>query len=156
MQKITTFLWFDNQAEEAARFYTGIFPNSEVLLDNRLDSENSPGGTVTVVRFKLEGQEFLALNGGPMFKFTPAISLMVSCETQEEVDELWSKLLEGGEESQCGWLTDKYGLSWQITPRFLMEQLADPDRAKAHKVFEAMMQMRKIDIPTLRRAYEEG
>jgi predicted 3-demethylubiquinone-9 3-methyltransferase (glyoxalase superfamily) len=91
-----------------------------------------------------------------MFKFTPAISLMVSCETQEEVDELWSKLLEGGEESQCGWLTDKYGLSWQITPRFLMEQLADPDRAKAHKVFEAMMQMRKIDIPTLRRAYEEG
>jgi predicted 3-demethylubiquinone-9 3-methyltransferase (glyoxalase superfamily) len=155
MQKITTFLWFDNNAEEAVNFYTSIFKDSKILTMSRYP-EGSPGpvGQVMVASFELLGQEFLALNGGPHFKFTEAISLMVNCETQEEVDYYWSHLLEGGEESQCGWLKDKFGLSWQITPTALGELLSNPDPEKAKRVMQAMIQMVKIDIPTLRRAAE--
>src|SRR5213594_4413634 len=153
-QKITTFLWFDNNAEEAAKFYTSIFKNSKILEVSRYgDAGPGPKGSVMVVKFQLEGQEFLALNGGPQFKFTEAISLSVSCETQQEVDELWSKLTAGGQESQCGWLKDKYGLSWQIIPEALPRLLQDPDREKANRVMEAMLQMKKIDIERLEHAH---
>jgi len=156
MQKITPFLWFDNQAEEAMNLYISLFKNSKVLSVSRY-GEGGPGprGTVMTATFQLDGQEFMALNGGPHFKFTEAISLFVNCETQEEVDELWEKLSEGGEKSQCGWLKDKYGLSWQIIPTALGEMLGDKDPQKAQNVMQAMLQMTKIDIAALRQAYEQ-
>ena len=156
MQKITPFLWFDDQAEEAANFYVSIFKNSKIVNIARY-GEAGPGlaGTVMTVTFQLEGQEFIALNGGPQFKFTEAISFSVDCKTQEEVDELWEKLSEGGEEGPCGWLKDKYGLSWQINPTVLGEMLSDPDPEKSQRVMKAMLQMKKIDIAGLKQAYEQ-
>jgi predicted 3-demethylubiquinone-9 3-methyltransferase (glyoxalase superfamily) len=156
-QKITTFLWFDGNAEEAANHYTSIFKNSKVLNVARYgDAGPGPKGAVMTVNFQLEGQEFIALNGGPHFKFTEAISLLVNCDTQKEVDELWSKLTAGGEESQCGWLKDKYGLSWQIVPAALFKLLQDRDPQKSKRVMEAMLQMRKIDVGLLEIAYAKG
>ncbi len=155
MQKITPFLWFDNQAEEAANFYVSIFNNSRIGHVTRY-GEGSPGskGTAMSVTFELDGQKFYALNGGPHYTFTPAISLFVNCETQREVDELWEKLSAGGEESRCGWLKDKYGLSWQIIPSALGEMLQDKDAVKAKRVMDAMLQMSKIDISRLQQAYD--
>jgi len=160
MQKITPFLWFDNQAEEAVKFYTSIFKNSKVKSMNRYGEEGAkaagrPKGSVMTVVFELEGQEFIALNGGPVFTFSPAISFVVNCKTQREVDELWEKLSEGGEKVQCGWLKDKYGVSWQIVPTVLGEMLNDPDPEKSRRVMEAMLKMKKIDIAGLKRAYEQ-
>ena len=155
MQKITPFLWYDTQAEEAANFYVSIFKNSKVLGLTRCgDAGPGPKGSVLIAEFELEGQKFVALNGGPNFKFTEAVSFQVNCETQEEVDYFWEKLLEGGKESACGWLKDKYGLSWQITPTILPELLQDKDPEKANRVMQAMMKMIKIDIETLKRAAE--
>jgi predicted 3-demethylubiquinone-9 3-methyltransferase (glyoxalase superfamily) len=148
MQKITTFLWFDSQAEEAANFYCSIFKNSKI------NNITKASGQVMSVTFSLEGQEFFALNGGPHFKFNEAISLFVSCDTQEEIDEKWAKLTsDGGKESMCGWLKDKFGLSWQIVPPTLPQLLYDKDPAKAKRVMEAMMKMRKIDISALEQAH---
>ena len=156
MQKITTFLWFDNNAEEAMNFYVSVFKNSKVLRVARYgDAGPGPKGTVMTANFQLDGQEFVALNGGPHFKFTEAISFVVNCETQQEVDEFWKKLSEGGEESRCGWLKDKYGLSWQIVPTILPELLQDKDPEKAKRVMEAMLKMNKIDIKKLKQAYEQ-
>ena len=157
MQKITPFLWFDDQAEEAVNFYTSIFKNSKVVSMSRY-GEGGPGpqGTVMTATFQLEGQEFVALNGGPHFTFSPAISFFINCATQEEVDELWEKLASGGEEGQCGWLKDKYGVSWQIVPTILGELLQDKDAEKARRVMNAMLQMRKIETEKLRQAYEQG
>jgi predicted 3-demethylubiquinone-9 3-methyltransferase (glyoxalase superfamily) len=154
MKKITPFLWFDNKAEEAMNYYVSIFKNSKVLGVSRF-GEGGPGpqGSVMTATFELNGQEFTALNGGPQFNFTEAISFYVDCESQEEVDELWEKLSEGGEKSQCGWLKDKYGLSWQIVPSILGELLQDKDAAKSKRVMEAMLKMSKIDIKTLKQAY---
>lgn len=156
MQKITPFLWFDSQTEEAANFYVSIFKNSKILGVSRF-GEAGPGsaGSVLTVTFELDGQELTALNGGPHFTFSEAISLHVDCESQQEVDELWAKLTDGGEESMCGWLKDKYGLSWQIVPRVLLELMQDKDAVKAKRVTEAMLQMRKIDIAKLQRAHEQ-
>ena len=156
MQKIIPFLWFDNQAEEAMNFYTSIFKNSKILNINRY-GEGGPGeeGTVMSVTFQLEGQEFYALNGGPQFKFTEAISFFVNCETQEEVDELWKKLSEGGETHGPGWIKDKYGLSWQIVPTILGEYLNDPDPQKSQRVMNTMLQMEKLDIKKLKQAYDQ-
>lgn len=155
MQKITPFLWFDNQAEEAMNFYVSIFKNSKILSINRYgEGAPAPKGTVMTANFLLDGQAFTALNGGPMFKFSPAISFVVHCETQAEVDEYWAKLSAGGKENQCAWLDDKFGVSWQIVPNALIELLSDPDPAKAGRVMQAMMQMTKIDIAALKRAYE--
>jgi predicted 3-demethylubiquinone-9 3-methyltransferase (glyoxalase superfamily) len=159
-QKITPFLWFDDKAEEAVKFYTSIFKNSKIGEITRYDEEaakptGQPAGSVMTIEFQLEGQEFVGLNGGPHFKFTEAVSFMVNCETQEEVDYFWSKLSTGGEESRCGWLKDKFGLSWQVVPVVLIEMLADEDAAKAKRVTHAMLQMDKIDIPTLKKAYDE-
>ena len=155
MQKIVPFLWFDDQAEEAMNHYISIFPDSKVVNITRyVDAGPGPKGTVMSVTFQLAGQEFMALNGGPQFKFTEAISLFVNCETQEEVDELWAKLSEGGEAGPCGWLKDKYGLSWQIVPTALGEMLQDQDAEKADRVTRAMLQMSKIDLAGLRKAYE--
>ena len=155
MQKITPWLWFDDEAEEAANFYTSIFKNSKIVSISRYgEAGPRPEGMVMTVTFRLDGQEFTALNGGPDFKFTEAISFFVNCETQEEVDELWRKLSEGGEEQQCGWLKDKYGVSWQIIPSALMEMLQDKDTERSRRVMEAMLQMQKIDIKALRQAYE--
>ena len=152
MQKITPFLWFDNQAEEAMNFYVSIFKNSKVL-----GVTPGPNGIAQSVTFELEGQEFMALNAGPQFKFNEAISFFVNCETQAEVDELWEKLTaDGGEESMCGWLKDKYGLSWQIIPTALGELMGDPDPEKAGRVVQAMLNMKKIDIQGLRQAYDQG
>ena len=157
MQKITPFLWFDDKAEEAMNFYVSIFKNSKVVSVTRYGEGGPvPQGTVMSAIFQLDGQEFHALNGGPLFTFTEAISFFVNCETQEEVDDLWKKLLEGGEKSQCGWLKDKYGLSWQIIPSVLGELLQDKDAAKANKVLQAVLQMDKIDIKALRKAYEQA
>ena len=154
VQKITPFLWFDTQAEEAADFYVSIFPNSKVGTISRYgDAGPGPKGSVMVVDFEIEGQRFLALNAGPTYKFTEAVSFMVHCETQEEVDRYWEKLSAGGATQACGWLKDKYGLSWQITPNALMEMIADPDPQKSNRVMQAMMQMIKIDIAKLRQAY---
>jgi predicted 3-demethylubiquinone-9 3-methyltransferase (glyoxalase superfamily) len=154
MQKITPFLWFDSNAEEAANFYTSIFKNSKILNVARYgDAGPGPKGSVMMVTFELEGQLFMALNGGPHHTFTPAISLFVNCETQAEVDELWAKLTAGGSEIQCGWLTDKFGLSWQIIPKALMELMSDKDPVKSQRVFKAMMGMIKIDVEALKRAY---
>jgi predicted 3-demethylubiquinone-9 3-methyltransferase (glyoxalase superfamily) len=156
-QKITTFLWFDGEAEAAANHYTSIFRSSRILNVARY-GEGGPGpeGAVMTVTFQLEGQEFIALNGGPQFKFTEAISLLVSCDTQKEVDELWSKLSAGGEESQCGWLKDKFGLSWQIIPTALFRLLQDRDPKKSKRVMEAMLQMKKIEVDLLEKAYAKG
>jgi len=159
-QKITPFLWFADKAEEAAKFYTSIFKNSKIGKITRYDEEaakpsGQPVGSVMTVEFELEGQEFVALNGGPIFKFSEAISFIINCETEEEVDYFWSKLSAGGEESRCGWLKDKFGLSWQVVPVVLIEMLADKDAAKAKRVMRAMLQMDKIDIPTLKKAYEQ-
>lgn len=156
MQKITPFLWFDDQAEEAMDFYTSIFEDSKVIGVSRY-GEAGPGeaGTVMIATFEIEGQRFTALNGGPRFKFTEAISFVVDCETQDEVDYLWEELTAGGgEESMCGWLRDKYGLSWQIVPRVLGELMEDENREKAKRVTEAMLGMRKIEIADLQRAYD--
>jgi len=157
MQQISPFLWFDDQAEEAARFYVSIFKNSKILGVTRYgEAGPGPRGSVMTVTFELGGQEFIALNGGPHFKFTEAISFSVDCKTQEEVDEFWRRLSEGGEEGQCGWLKDKYGLSWQINPTILGEMLSDPDPAKSKRVMEAMLKMKKIDIGRLKQAYDQG
>jgi predicted 3-demethylubiquinone-9 3-methyltransferase (glyoxalase superfamily) len=155
MQKIIPFLWFDGNAEEAVKFYTSIFKNSKVGDITRCgDAGPGPKGSVLTVKFQIEGHEFMALNGGPHFKFTPAISFFVNCDTQEEVDELWEKLLAGGAAMQCGWLTDKFGISWQIIPKVLGEMLGDKDPQKSQRVMKAMMKMIKIDMEGLRRAYE--
>lgn len=157
MQKITTFLWFNDQAEEAINLYVSIFKNSKIISMNRYgESETDGQGKVMTATFEIEGQEFMALNGGPHYQFTPAISLFVSCVTQEEVDELWNKLSAGGEESQCGWLKDKFGLSWQIIPTALGELMSDPNPVKAQRVMQAMLQMGKIDIAKLREAHAQG
>ena len=158
MQKIVTFLWFDNQAEEAANFYVSLFSNSRVTSVSRY-GEGGPGpkGTAMTVGFELEGQNFIALNGGPQFRFTPATSIFVSCETQQEVDELWDKLLAGGgQKSRCGWLQDKYGLSWQIIPTALGKLLSGPDPEKSKRAMQAMLQMDKIDIQRLQQVYDQG
>ena len=154
MQKITPFLWFDNQAEEAANFYVSVFKNSKILSVTRYgDTGPGPKGSVMVASFELDGQKFNALNGGPIFKFTEAISLVVNCESQAEVDHFWEKLTaDGGQEVQCGWLKDKYGLSWQIVPTILVELLQDQDPDKTQRVMKAMMKMVKMDIDTLKRA----
>jgi predicted 3-demethylubiquinone-9 3-methyltransferase (glyoxalase superfamily) len=157
MQKITPFLWFDKQAEEAANFYVSIFKDSKVGKVVRYgEGGPAPKGTVMTVTFELDGQEFYALNGGPHFKFTEAISLFVNCETQQEVDELWEKLSAGGEKSRCGWLKDKYGLSWQIVPSVLGKLMHSENPAKAKNVMQAMMQMGKLDINKLQQAYDQG
>ena len=157
MQKITPFLWYDTQAEAAANFYCSIFKNSNITSIARYgDSGPGPKGSVMTVAFELDGQPFTALNGGPHFKFTEAVSFVVNCETQAEVDRYWDKLLEGGQPSQCGWLKDQYGLSWQIVPNVLMEMLQDKDPQKSQRVMAAMMKMIKLDIPTLQKAYDGG
>ena len=160
MQKITPFLWFDNNAEEAVKFYTSIFKNSKIGKIARYDKAGEkaagrPAGSVMTIEFVLEGQEFVALNGGPHFKFTEAISFVVNCETQEEVDYYWEKLSAGGKEVQCGWLKDKYGLSWQIVPTVLGELLSDKDAAKAQRVMDAMLKMVKLDIKKLKQAAKQ-
>jgi len=157
MQKITPFLWFDDQAEEAVDFYTSIFKNSGIV-DITHYGEAGPGskGSVMTIAFQLEGQDFIALNGGPDFKFTEAISFQVECRNQVEVDELWEKLSAGGEKGPCGWLKDKYGLSWQIVPSILYKLICDPDPVRSQKVTQAMLQMSKIDIEGLQRAYSQG
>ena len=147
-QKVTPFLWFDGKAEEAARFYVSLFPDSAVT-----GITPNPAGGALVVQFRLAGVEFLALNGGPHFKFTEAVSFFVRCSSQDEVDALWAKLTDGGQESQCGWLKDRFGLSWQIVPTVLLDMLADEDPEKAGRVMAAMLQMRKIDIKALEAAY---
>jgi predicted 3-demethylubiquinone-9 3-methyltransferase (glyoxalase superfamily) len=159
MQKITPFLWFDNQAEEAAKFYTSVFKNSKVGRILRYDEASAKGagrpvGSVLTIEFEIAGQKFTALNGGPEFKFNESISFVVNCETQNEVDYFWEKLMaDGGQESQCGWLKDKFGVSWQITPTVLIDMLNDKDAKKAERVMKAMMQMQKINIKTLKEAY---
>jgi predicted 3-demethylubiquinone-9 3-methyltransferase (glyoxalase superfamily) len=155
MQKITPFLWFDGKAEEAMNFYVSIFKNSKVVSVTRYgESGPGPKGTVMGATFQLEGQEFIALNGGPQFTFSPAISLFVKCETQQEVDELWEKLSEGGEKQSCGWLKDKYGLSWQVIPSVLGKMLQDKDAQKSTRAMKAMLQMDKLDIKGLKQAYD--
>jgi predicted 3-demethylubiquinone-9 3-methyltransferase (glyoxalase superfamily) len=155
MQTITTFLWFDTQAEEAANFYASIFKNSRIVKVTRYgEAGPGPKGSVMTVQFQLDGQDFIALNGGPHFKFTEAISLSVDCKTQEEVDTYWTKLSAGGDEGPCGWLKDKYGLSWQVNPAILGEMLSDSDPQKAKRTMEAMLTMKKIDVAALKKAYE--
>ena len=154
MQKITPFLWFDGKAEEAANFYTSIFKNSKILNIARYgEAGPGPKGTVMTVTFQLAGQEFMALNGGPHYTFSPAISFFVNCETQAEVDVLWEKLSAGGRKDKCAWLQDKFGISWQIVPKALLELIQDKDPVKSQRVFKAMLQMTKIDIEGLKRAY---
>ena len=157
MQKIIPFLWFDGKAEEAMNFYISIFKNSKIVSVTRY-GEEGPGanGTVMTASFLIEGQEFVALNGGPQFTFSQAISFVVNCETQEEVDELWEKLSEDGDKQQCGWLKDKFGVSWQIVPVVLVKMLQDRDPGKSKRVMAAMLQMGKIDIRILQQAYEQG
>jgi predicted 3-demethylubiquinone-9 3-methyltransferase (glyoxalase superfamily) len=160
MQKITPFLWFDEKAEEAAKLYVSIFKNSRINNITRYGDEGSavagrPKGTVMTVEFILDGQEFVALNGGPHFKFTEAVSFVVNCGTQEEVDKFWEKLSEGGEKSQCGWLKDKYGLSWQVVPTILGELFQDKDPKRSERVMKAMLQMSKLDIAALKQAYDQ-
>jgi predicted 3-demethylubiquinone-9 3-methyltransferase (glyoxalase superfamily) len=160
MQKITPCLWFDDKAEEAVNFYTSIFKNSKIKSITRYGEAGAevsgrPKGTVMTVTFQLDGQEFMALNGGPHFTFSSAISFIVNCRTQEEIDELWEKLSEGGEIEECGWLKDKYGVSWQIVPTVIGEMLQDKDAEKSDRVMEAILQMDKLDIKTLKQAYEQ-
>ncbi|HET6979140.1 MAG TPA: VOC family protein [Pyrinomonadaceae bacterium] len=155
MQKITPFLWFDNNAEEAANFYVSVFKDSKILSVSRYgDAGPGPKGSVLVAEFQIQGQEFVALNGGPSFKFTEAISFVVNCETQEEVDYFWERLSEGGGKSHCGWLKDKFGLWWQVVPTMLGQLMSDSDPEKVKRVTEAMLQMNRIDIEPLQRAYE--
>jgi predicted 3-demethylubiquinone-9 3-methyltransferase (glyoxalase superfamily) len=157
VQKITPFLWFDHQAEEAARFYTSIFPNSRIAKVARYgEAGPGPAGSVMTVEFQLEGQSFVALNGGPHFKFTEAISFVVNCSTQDEVDFYWEKLSADGGEAPCGWIKDKFGLSWQIVPTRLSELLSDPDPQKSQRVMKAMLTMKKLDIRALEQAYEKS
>jgi predicted 3-demethylubiquinone-9 3-methyltransferase (glyoxalase superfamily) len=156
MGKITPFLWFDGKAEEAMNFYTSIFKNSKTSSIRRYgEAGPGPKGSVMSAQFELDGQEFIALNGGPHFTFTPAVSFFVNCETQEEVDEFWDKLSEGGNTNQCGWLTDKFGLTWQIVPSALGRMLQDKDPQKAARVMKAMLQMTKLDIEKLKQAYDQ-
>jgi predicted 3-demethylubiquinone-9 3-methyltransferase (glyoxalase superfamily) len=156
MQKITPFLWFDNKAEEAANFYVSLFKNSKIGKVVRYpEGAPAPKGTVMSVTFEVDGQEFYALNGGPHYKFTPAISLFVNCETQQEVDELWEKLSEGGRKDRCGWLQDRYGLSWQIIPSVLGKLMHGSDPVKSKRVMQAMLQMQKLDIQKLQQAYDQ-
>jgi predicted 3-demethylubiquinone-9 3-methyltransferase (glyoxalase superfamily) len=156
MNKITPFLWFDGKAEEAADFYVSIFKNSKIRGITRYgEAGPGPKGTAMSANFQLDGQDFIALNGGPMFTFTPAISFLVNCNNQQEVDELWEKLSAGGEKQQCGWLKDRYGVSWQIIPSALGEMLHDPDPVKSGRVMQAMLKMKKIEIETLKRAYAQ-
>ena len=152
MQKITPFLWFDGKAEDAANFYVGVFRNSRVLTDNR-QGKDGPAFSVT---FNLDGQDFFALNGGPMFQFTPAISFFITCETQAEVDEFWGKLSENGVQDRCGWLRDKYGISWQVVPSLLPRLLGDKDPNKAQAAMNAMLTMSRIDMAALQKAYDEA
>src|SRR5215471_18896569 len=155
MQKITPMLWFDSQAEEAAKFYVSIFPKSKIIKTARYgDSGPGPKGSVMTVEFELAGQRMTALNGGPVFKFTEALSLVVDCKDQKEVDHYWNKLSKGGEESMCGWLKDKYGLSWQVTPSVLIKLVSGPDNKKARRAMEEMFQRRKIDIAAIKAAAE--
>jgi predicted 3-demethylubiquinone-9 3-methyltransferase (glyoxalase superfamily) len=157
MQKITPFLWYDSQAEEAMNFYISIFKNSKVVTVARYsDAGPGPKGSVMTAAFQLEGQDFVALNGGPQFKFTPAISFVVNCETQQEVDDLWEKLSAGGRKDRCGWLQDKFGVSWQIVPTIVSKLFQDKDPEKSKRVMQAMLQMDKLDIARLRQAYEKG
>jgi predicted 3-demethylubiquinone-9 3-methyltransferase (glyoxalase superfamily) len=155
MQKISPFLWFDGKAEEAAKFYVSIFENSRIVKTNYY-LEGSPGvpGSVMTVEFVLDGVEFVALNGGPYYQFSPAISFSVACRTQEEVDRLWRELSAGGQEVQCGWLTDKFGVSWQIVPEILPPMFGSADKAAAQRAFTAMLGMTKLDIATLQKAYD--
>lgn len=158
MQKITPFLWFDDKAEEAANFYVSVFPNSEIrnvarYTESGAEASGRPNGSVMTVSFVLDGQEFVALNGGPPFRFTEAISLVVGCDTQREIDEFWEKLCRGGEEVQCGWLKDRYGLSWQIVPSALGAMVSDPDPARSERVMRALTAMKKIDLAELEKAY---
>ncbi len=156
MQKITPFMWFDDKAEDAMHFYVSIFQNSRVLSVSRYgDAGPGPKGSVMTANFQLDGQEFIALNGGPLFKFTEAISFVVNCESQREIDEFWEKLSAGGQEVQCGWLKDRFGLSWQIVPRIL-PQLLKKDPETSNRVMKALMQMKKLDIAALQQAYERG
>lgn len=157
VQRITPFLWFDGQAEEAVKHYVATFPNSRILGTTRYDeagaqASGQPKGMVMTVHFELDGQEFTALNGGPLYKFTEAISFMVNCDTQAEVDHYWARLSEGGQEVQCGWLKDRFGLSWQVVPTMMMELLRSTDPEKAKRAFAAMLKMKKLDIATLERA----
>jgi len=159
MRRITPFLWFDHQAEEAAHFYVSIFENSKVGSTARYDEEGAraagrPKGSVMTVAFELDGQAFTALNGGPLFNFTEAMSLVVNCETQEEVDHFWERLSAGGQEVQCGWLKDRFGVSWQVVPTALVEMLQDKDPSKAKRVMAAMLKMKKMNIEGLRQAFE--
>jgi predicted 3-demethylubiquinone-9 3-methyltransferase (glyoxalase superfamily) len=161
LQRITPFLWFDTQAEEAAMSYTSIFPNSRILTTTRYGKEaaqasGKPEGSVMTIAFELDGQNFAAINGGPQFQFSGAISLVINCDTQDEVDHYWSRLSEGGDENaqQCGWLRDRFGVSWQVVPRVLPELLSDPDPERARRAMGAMLQMKKLDIAALRRAAE--
>jgi predicted 3-demethylubiquinone-9 3-methyltransferase (glyoxalase superfamily) len=159
MQKITPFLWFDDQAEEAVNFYTSLFKNSKIgrIFRNPQEAAEKTGrpvGSVLTIEFEIEGQKFVALNGGPLFKFNESVSFVINCETQEEVDYFWGKLIaDGGEESACGWLKDKFGLSWQVTPTLLIDMLHDDDQEKSGRVMQAMLQMQKIEIPKLKAAY---
>ena len=162
MQKITPFLWFDGKAEEAANFYTSVFKNSKIVSiarygDEAAKASGMPKGTAMTVAFELDGQKFVALNGGPHFKFTEAVSFVVNCQTQDEVDHYWEKLSAGGDEKaqQCGWLKDKYGLSWQIVPTVMVEMLQDKDPKKSGRVMQALLKMKKLDIKTLKQAYEQ-
>ena len=160
MQKITPFLWFDDQAEEAANFYTSLFKNSKIgrifrNTEEVAEKTGRPVGSVLTIEFEIEGKKFVALNGGPLFKFNESVSFVINCETQEEVDYFWGKLTaDGGEESACGWLKDKFGLSWQVTPTVLIDMLHDSDQEKSGRVMQAMLQMKKIDIKALKDAYE--
>jgi len=156
MQRITPFLWFNNQAEEAMNFYASIFKNSKAVSISRYgDAGPGPEGSVMVAKFQLDGQDFMALNGGPTFTFSPAISFVVNCKTQEEVDEYWEKLSEGGQTNQCGWLTDKYGVSWQVVPTILGELVSDKDPEKSNRVMQAVLKMTKLDIKALKAAAEQ-
>lgn len=159
MQKITPFLWFDKNAEEAANFYVSVFKNSKLghiarYPESAEKVSGQPTGSVMTVEFQLDGEDFVALNGGPHFKFTEAVSFVVNCDTQEEVDYFWEKLSEGGAEVECGWVKDKYGLSWQVTPKVLTEMMKDKDAGKANRLMQAMLKMKKLDIATLKRAYD--
>ena len=156
-QKITPFLWFDHQAEEAAAFYTSIFKNSKIETVTRYgDAGPGPKGSVMTIAFELDGQKFVALNGGPHYQFTPAISFVVDCDGQEEVDHYWEKLTAGGKEIQCGWLVDRFGVSWQIVPTVMIDMLRDENAARTQRVMKAMMQMKKIDIAGLKAAYDQS
>ena len=161
IQKVTPFLWFESKAEEAVKFYTSIFKNSKILGITHYDEAGSkasgrPKGSVMAVAFQIEGQNFTALNGGPVFKFSPAVSFVVNCKNQEEIDHFWSRLSKGGKPNQCGWLEDKYGVTWQIVPTVLVKMLQDKDKKRVSRVTEAFLKMKKFDIATLKRTYKGG